>query len=56
VDRGRLVIFSPAGEMLATISPGIGEGDLVMPRRVAVDDSGKLWERGVRDRATVSEQ
>jgi hypothetical protein len=56
VDRGPLVIFSPAGKMPATISPDIGEGDLGMLRGVAVDDSGKLWERGVRDRATVSEQ
>jgi hypothetical protein len=41
MDRGRLVIFGP-GKMIATISPGVGEGDLGMPRGVAVDDSGKL--------------
>ena len=41
-NNGRLVIFNPAGKMLATISPGIGEGDLGMPRGVAVDDSGRL--------------
>jgi DNA-binding beta-propeller fold protein YncE len=41
-NNGRLVIFSPAGKMIATISPGVGEGDLGMPRGVAVDDSGKL--------------
>jgi DNA-binding beta-propeller fold protein YncE len=36
------VIFSPAGKLVATVSPGIGEGDLGMLRGVAVDDSGKL--------------
>ena len=41
-NNGRLVIFSPDGKTLATISPGVGEGDLGMPRGVAVDDSGKL--------------
>jgi len=41
-NNGRLVVFSPAGKMIATISPGVGEGDLGMPRGVAVDDSGKL--------------
>jgi len=41
-NNGRLVIFSRVGKMIATISPGIGEGDLGMPRGVAADDSGKL--------------
>jgi len=41
-NNGRLVVFNPAGKMIATISPGVGEGDLGMPRGVAVDDSGKL--------------
>jgi DNA-binding beta-propeller fold protein YncE len=42
VDRGRLVIFTPTGTLVATISPGIGEGDPGMPRGLAVNDSGKL--------------
>jgi len=42
-NNGRLVIFSPYGKMLATISPGIGEGDLGLPRGAAVDDAGRLY-------------
>jgi DNA-binding beta-propeller fold protein YncE len=41
-NNGRLVVFNAAGKMIATISPGVGEGDLGMPRGVAVDDTGKL--------------
>jgi DNA-binding beta-propeller fold protein YncE len=42
-NNGRLVVFSQFGKMLATISPGIGEGDLGLPRGVAVDDAGRLY-------------
>jgi DNA-binding beta-propeller fold protein YncE len=42
-NNGRLVVFNVAGKMLATISPGVGEGDLGLPRGVAVDDSGRLY-------------
>ena len=31
-NNGRLVVFSPYGKMLATISRGVGEGDLGLPR------------------------
>jgi DNA-binding beta-propeller fold protein YncE len=48
-NNGRLVIFSPAGKMLATISPGVGEGDLGMPRGVAVDDAGRLFVADTSD-------
>ena len=41
-NNGRLVVFDPAGKIIATISPGVGEGDLGMPRGVAVDDAGRL--------------
>ena len=42
-NNGRLVVFNVAGKMLATISPGVGEGDLGLPRGAAVDDSGRLF-------------
>jgi DNA-binding beta-propeller fold protein YncE len=42
-NNGRLVVFNVAGKMLATISPGLGEGDLGLPRGVAVDDAGRLY-------------
>ena len=42
-NNGRLVIFNVAGKMIATISPGIGEGDLGLPRGTAVDDNGRLF-------------
>jgi DNA-binding beta-propeller fold protein YncE len=42
-NNGRLVIFSPAGKMIATISPGVGGGDLGLPRGVAIDDAGRLF-------------
>ena len=42
-NNGRLVIFSPYGKMLATISRGVGEGDLGLPRGAAVDDADRLY-------------
>ncbi len=48
-NNGRLVIFSPYGKMLATISQGIGEGDLGLPRGVAVDDAGRLFVADTSD-------
>jgi Uncharacterized conserved protein len=42
-NNGRLVVFNVAGKMLATISRGVGEGDLGMPRGAAVDDAGRLF-------------
>ena len=42
-NNGRLVGFDPAGKMVATISRGVGEGDLGMPRGAAIDDSGRLF-------------
>jgi sugar lactone lactonase YvrE len=38
-----LVVFNPAGKMLATISRGVGEGDLGLPRGAAVDDAKRLY-------------
>jgi DNA-binding beta-propeller fold protein YncE len=48
-NNGRLVVFNVAGKMLATISPGIGEGDLGLPRGAAVDDSGRLFVADTSD-------
>jgi len=42
-NNGRLVVFSPYGKIMATISRGVGEGDLGLPRGAAVDDSGRLF-------------
>jgi DNA-binding beta-propeller fold protein YncE len=42
-NNGRLVVFNPAGKMLATISRGVGEGDLGLPRGAAVDDAKRLY-------------
>jgi DNA-binding beta-propeller fold protein YncE len=42
-NNGRLVVFNVAGKMIATISQGVGEGDLGLPRGAAVDDSGRLY-------------
>ena len=48
-NNGRLVIFNAAGKMLATISQGIGEGDLGLPRGAAVDDAGRLFVADTAD-------
>lgn len=36
-NNGRLVVFDPAGQMIATVTRGVGEGDLGLPRGVTVD-------------------
>ena len=48
-NNGRLVVFNAAGKMLATISQGIGEGDLGLPRGAAVDDAGRLFVADTAD-------
>jgi len=48
-NNGRLVVFNVAGTMLATISRGIGEGDLGLPRGAAVDDAGRLFVADTAD-------
>jgi DNA-binding beta-propeller fold protein YncE len=42
-NNGRLLVFDPAGKVLATINPGVGEGDLGLPRGLAVDDASRLF-------------
>jgi DNA-binding beta-propeller fold protein YncE len=42
-NHGRLVIFNPAGKIIATIGQGLGSGDLGLPRGVAVDGAGRLY-------------
>lgn len=42
-NKGRLLIFGQYGKLLGMISQGVGEGDLGMPRGVAVDDAGRLF-------------
>jgi len=42
-NHGRLVIFNPAGKIIATIGQGVGSGDLGLPRGVAVDGAGRLY-------------
>ena len=48
-NNGRLVIFSPYGKMLTTITQGVGEGDLGLPRGAAVDDAGRLFVADTSD-------
>jgi DNA-binding beta-propeller fold protein YncE len=48
-NNGRLVIFSRFGKMLGTISRGVGEGDLGLPRGAAVDDAGRLFVADTSD-------
>jgi len=48
-NNGRLVVFGQYGKMLATISRGIGEGDLGLPRGAAVDDAGRLFVADTSD-------
>jgi len=48
-NNGRLVVFSPYGKMMATISQGIGEGDLGLPRGTSVDDAGRLFVADTSD-------
>ena len=42
-NNGRIVVFDPTGKVLATINRGVGDGDLGMPRGVAVDDASRLF-------------
>jgi DNA-binding beta-propeller fold protein YncE len=48
-NNGRVVVFGQYGKMLATISQGIGEGDLGLPRGAAVDDAGRLFVADTAD-------
>jgi sugar lactone lactonase YvrE len=41
-NDGRLAIFDPAGKLVASIQRGVGDGDLGLPRGVAIDDD-KLY-------------
>ena len=36
-NNGRLAIFNPAGELASSIQRGVGDGDLGLPRGVAID-------------------
>jgi DNA-binding beta-propeller fold protein YncE len=42
-NNGRLLVFNPAGKVIATIGGGLGAGDLGLPRGVAIDGSGRLF-------------
>ena len=42
-NDGRLVIFNPAGKIVASIGHGLGAGDLGLPRGVALDGAGRLY-------------
>lgn len=48
-NNGRLVIFNVAGKMVGTISRGVGEGDLGLPRGAAVDDADRLFVADTAD-------
>ena len=42
-NNGRLLAFDPAGKLVGAVNRGIGEGDLGLPRGVALDDSGRIF-------------
>jgi tripartite motif-containing protein 71 len=42
-NNGRLLVFTPAGKIVATIGRGAGAGDLGLPRGVAGDGAGRLY-------------
>jgi len=42
-NNGRLVIFDPAGKLVATLNRGVGLGDLGLPRGAAIDSSERLY-------------
>lgn len=42
-DNGRLAILSPGGQLLSEISRGVGEGNLDLPRGVAIDGHNRLY-------------
>lgn len=48
-NNGRLVVFDPAGKMIATISRGVGDGDLGLPRGAALDGAGRLFVADTAD-------
>lgn len=41
-NDGRLAIFSPGGKLVSSIARGVGEGDVGLPRGVAID-GGRLF-------------
>jgi sugar lactone lactonase YvrE len=42
-NNGRLLVFDPTGQVIATVTRGVGEGDLGLPRGVATGDGGRLY-------------
>ncbi len=51
-NNGRLLVFDPEGRVRAQVGRGAGEGNLGLPRGVAVDGNGRV-SRGRRDREGV---
>jgi len=42
-NNGRVVVLDQSGKQLATINRGVSDGDLGLPRGVAIDDTGRLF-------------
>jgi len=42
-NNGRLLVFAQDGTVVATVSRGIGKGNLGLPRGVAVDQQGRVY-------------
>ena len=42
-NNGRVVVFDPAGKVLATVNQGVGDGDLGRPTGMAIDDASRLF-------------
>ena len=41
-NNGRVLVFDPSGNRVAIVSRGVGDGQLGMPRGIAIDDHGRV--------------
>lgn len=48
-NNGRLLVFDQTGKVVASISRGIGDGDLGLPRGAAIDDADRLFVADTTD-------
>jgi DNA-binding beta-propeller fold protein YncE len=42
-NNGRLLVYAPDGSVVATVSRGVGTGNLGLPRGVAIDSQGRVY-------------
>jgi len=48
-NNGRVVVFAPDGKVVGTVNRGVGEGDLGLPRGIAVDGASRLFVADTMD-------